>query len=638
MRIIRTKGTTILTISASGRLKVILFWIVLLPLLAACGGLAGEPKIVATLPPPTSAPQDVGYPLRTPDLARGAQIFAARCTQCHGIGGKGDGQLVLSGQIARPNDFTNPTTSENQRPVDWFATITNGRLDKGMPPWKDALSEEDRWAVALYTYTLSYPNAQITRGKDLWTQNCAECHGDGGRGDGPKASQINRPVADLTRQSEIITLSDSNIFDIVTQGRGQMPAFADKMADDQRHAVVAYTRSLSLENVGSSAALPETTQEAQPATTPEVIVSAKGTVTGKVTNGTAGGSVPDNLPVTLHNFDPNFQDAPLQTTTNSDGSFTFKDVLIIQGHHYVATVMYRDNIFPGEIVTGDTNKPDVNLPITIYDLTQDPRVLQIASIEAQIDAINNGLQVVEKTIFHNSSDRLYTTDRAFDATRKISVIVALPPGAVVTGFPGNPERFSVAQDNSLVVDSVPVMPGEDHEVQFSYFLPYKDGAVLEFPVYYNTQGDLRLWINPDNVSASGSQLALTGSEKLGDTTYQKYEGKLSAKPGDAVHYELHGAGVVNTGTNTPVVTANNLLPVVIVLLILGGLMIVLIGIFYMRRQGRGNQRILIDGLIRQIAELDAQHDAGQINHDLYHQQRSALKARLAELLGEEQET
>jgi hypothetical protein len=44
---------------------------------------------------------------------------------------------------------------------------------------------------------------------------------------------------------------------------------------------------------------------------------------------------------------------------------------------------------------------------------------------------------------------------------------------------------------------------------------------------------------------------------------------------------------------------------------------------------------LIDALTRQIAELDDSHDRGQINHDVYQRQRQQLKARLAELMGED---
>jgi len=41
---------------------------------------------------------------------------------------------------------------------------------------------------------------------------------------------------------------------------------------------------------------------------------------------------------------------------------------------------------------------------------------------------------------------------------------------------------------------------------------------------------------------------------------------------------------------------------------------------------------VINGLVKQIAELDSQHEQGQINHDLYQRRRSALKARLAQLM------
>src|SRR5690242_4509938 len=71
-------------------------------LLAGCGGLAGEPRIVSTLPPSTAAPTEAPYPSSPPDIAAGAQIFAENCTRCHGVGGAGDGELVKSGQVPPP--------------------------------------------------------------------------------------------------------------------------------------------------------------------------------------------------------------------------------------------------------------------------------------------------------------------------------------------------------------------------------------------------------------------------------------------------------------------------------------------------------------------------------------------------------
>src|SRR5688500_198415 len=81
--------------------------IVALLWLAGCGGLAAEQPIVATFQPAAPATEDIVLPSAPPDLALGAQIFADNCAACHGIGGQGNGSLVVSGQLPQaPPDFT----------------------------------------------------------------------------------------------------------------------------------------------------------------------------------------------------------------------------------------------------------------------------------------------------------------------------------------------------------------------------------------------------------------------------------------------------------------------------------------------------------------------------------------------------
>jgi mono/diheme cytochrome c family protein len=117
-------------------------------LLAACSDLGGEPRIVATFPPATSVPE-TNPPAARPDIMLGAAIFAENCTRCHGIGGQGDGELVLTGQLPdAPPDFTDEATARDMTLVEWYEIITHGRLERFMPPWRDSLSESERWAVA----------------------------------------------------------------------------------------------------------------------------------------------------------------------------------------------------------------------------------------------------------------------------------------------------------------------------------------------------------------------------------------------------------------------------------------------------------------------------------------------------------
>ncbi|MBZ0287144.1 MAG: c-type cytochrome, partial [Anaerolineae bacterium] len=271
--------------------------------LAGCAGLAGEPAIVVTFPPqPTAAPQTIRLPQTAPDVALGAQLYAENCTRCHGLTGQGDGEMVQSGQVTDVPDFTTPQTAQDASPVAWFEIVTNGRLEKLMPPWNEKLSEAQRWAVTMYVYTLANPPDQIARGQAIWTDSCAECHGPAGEGTDKGA-----PLPSLLDNSngELLRVIMGGIPD-------KMPAFADELSDEERAAVLAYARTLELVNAGglphevasapttaaATTPQPVSTEESgapnatpQPATT-EQVGSATGVVSGMVTNQSAGGSVP----------------------------------------------------------------------------------------------------------------------------------------------------------------------------------------------------------------------------------------------------------------------------------------------------------------------------------------------------------
>jgi mono/diheme cytochrome c family protein len=221
-------------------------------LLAGCSGLANEPVIirtqaVATVTP--TPPPDRGVPPEPVSLIRGAAIYggAQGCQNCHGTSGKGDGPTASSLTCKVP-DVSNPATSRGDTLTRWFAITTNGNgQTQGclMPPWKSRLNEQQRWDVTAFMYSIHYTPDQLIAGKQLYTENCAACHGDKGMGDGPKAKDSARPVTKLANSQFMITHSDQAMFDAVTNGVGAiMPAFPN-LTEAQRWSVVAYARSLS---------------------------------------------------------------------------------------------------------------------------------------------------------------------------------------------------------------------------------------------------------------------------------------------------------------------------------------------------------------------------------------------------------
>ena len=86
--------------------------------------------------------------------------------------------------------------------------------------------------------------AALATGKTLWGQHCKSCHGAKGKGDGPKASQLDTDCGDFTKAS-FQNQTDGELFYKTSEGRKDMPAFKKKIADtNDLWAVVTYMRTL----------------------------------------------------------------------------------------------------------------------------------------------------------------------------------------------------------------------------------------------------------------------------------------------------------------------------------------------------------------------------------------------------------
>lgn len=90
---------------------------------------------------------------------RGRQVFAINCVACHGEQGKGNGIIAAyfrAAQKPTPADLTaEPVLSQTDGEIFWY--ITNGVERDGvkyMPPWRNLISENDRWALVAFIRSL----------------------------------------------------------------------------------------------------------------------------------------------------------------------------------------------------------------------------------------------------------------------------------------------------------------------------------------------------------------------------------------------------------------------------------------------------------------------------------------------------
>lgn len=86
--------------------------------------------------------------------------------------------------------------------------------------------------------------ASIANGKSLYGTHCKSCHGTKGKGDGPKASQLDTECGDFTKPA-FQSQTDGALFYKTSEGRKDMPSFKKKIPEpDDIWAIVNYMRTL----------------------------------------------------------------------------------------------------------------------------------------------------------------------------------------------------------------------------------------------------------------------------------------------------------------------------------------------------------------------------------------------------------
>lgn len=150
---------------------------------------------------------------------RGERIYQNYCATCHGAGGDGAGRTARHYGPPAPRDFTRGvfrfrSTKTGQLPLraDLVRTVTQGVPGTIMPGWSGVLGAADIESVVRRVESFSprfadassgerevapvgtapAPSAEaIWRGRRVYlAMQCWQCHGLGGRGDGPSAPTL----------------------------------------------------------------------------------------------------------------------------------------------------------------------------------------------------------------------------------------------------------------------------------------------------------------------------------------------------------------------------------------------------------------------------------------------------------------
>ena len=571
-------------------------------IVAACTNLAGDVEIVATVQ--TAPTQDaagripVNPPTTMPDVQNGQRIFAENCTQCHGTTGDGNGQLVLSGEVPRMPSFLEATHVREQSTAFYYDMITNGNIVNLMPPWSQALSEQERWDVAMYVYTLHYAPEQVLQGAELYP-------------DAPEQFSLE---------------SDTALVESV-------PA-----EGDAAWAAVAYERIRSVKNYGllTGADSPGISNDPPP---PEFM-----TFTGTVSHISADSTVPPGLEVVLRygNFAEGL--TTQNTVLDASNSYRFENIPYSASAFYLVTTTYNDVLFQSDVLLPHQLAESNELPLTITERTEDGTDISLTSVEIMIDrttvdGMGEGMIFTQtNTYFNNSDQTLYRLPEGQDVA--VSLLVQLPPGAIILNDSENP-RYIIAQDFYSLIDTNPVFPGE-HIVEAVYFLPHTEGdAIIDLALNNRFEGtlDIAVAVPSLHVYSEDNTIEFTGEEVVPGTNrtfnVKNFHAEYDLPAGRSLTFTVSGSlfGEPVSTETTDTVGTNWLIPIFVGVIVL--FVFAFIGLVLLRRRhtsGSSNHQSEIDRLLAQINQLEQQHESGQINHDVFQRQRKELKDKLAALM------
>src|SRR5215208_4862596 len=125
---------------------------------------------------PTPMPILVLVPAQAPSIENGKAIFAEKCAPCHGATGLGDGAQGIQLGVTVPA-FGLPEIARPASPAQWYTVVTQGNIERFMPPFA-SLSNQERWDVVAYAMTLHTSEEEIARGRGFFEANCANCSTD----------------------------------------------------------------------------------------------------------------------------------------------------------------------------------------------------------------------------------------------------------------------------------------------------------------------------------------------------------------------------------------------------------------------------------------------------------------------------
>jgi hypothetical protein len=349
-----------------------------------------------------------------------------------------------------------------------------------------------------------------------------------------------------------------------------------------------------------------------------------------------GGILPGGTLAALLVYNPTLGQVIERLTVRvlADGSYLFSNVQAPMSTIYMVTVDYSDVTYGSVPVQFDGTKYQFDLPVTLYETTNDLNVLTIAQVHLQFDfSTADKVQVMVLYVVTNPGEK---------------AVVVSSSGSDVPFIllPENVEnvKYQLSQNSSSLLNAnngFAMLPGADKQYAIitSFSLPYSNR--LEFSQPFNLPVTSATVIVPEGVKVRSDQLTDGGTQAGTDATYHLFQSSSLAS-GSTLTFTISGMPGDKTGF---VLDTRTWLMIGVAAV---GVILIGLGIFLFLRDRKlrkmeedfedeeeeGEEDALgedRDRIMDAIIALDDQFKAGDISKDGYKKRRDELKDRLKKL-------
>ncbi|MFB0546280.1 MAG: hypothetical protein ACETWB_05170, partial [Anaerolineae bacterium] len=375
----------------------------------------------------------------------------------------------------------------------------------------------------------------------------------------------------------------------------------------------------------------------------------EGVIEGQVMNGTGEGSPVSEVPVVLHIFSSMEEKEPLTATADAGGRFRFDGLSTASDYTYGAVVEYRDVAYGSDLVGFSEGQTALFLPVKVYETTTSDEAIAIERTHLIIDFRSRALQIGEMHVVINRGDRTYIGSEEGAGGRRTTLRFPLPKGATNLRFRDGAlgERFFETEGG--FVDTQPLRSGERTQLLFAYDLSY-DSPTYSLPMEmaYAVE-NINVLVADVGAVLESERLTFQGTRGSEGQSYLNFTAQGLAK-GERLTLNLSNLPQAIRAPESPVTQARPqersqralIWPIVGVAILL----VFAFAAYYPRLRRRRmavgpsspagapaeDLNLERERLLQSLARLDDAFEDGQMDEEVYRQERAAMKAELVALI------